>query len=108
MAACLYEKFGYDYKIVIGESVDEISLSGEAIDYIASIHRTMPECSVHRVIPEDIHTFQRYEYILSELADIYKKHDPDDPRVLVYCQPVKNVETGNFDTAEALMRNHPA
>ena len=100
----LYEKFGYDYKIVIGESVDEISLSGEAIDYIASIHRTMPECSVHRVIPEDIRTFHRYEYILNELADIYKKQDPDDPRVLVYCQPVKNVETGDFDTAEALMR----
>ncbi len=100
----LYEKYRYDYKIVIGDSVDEISRSGEGISYITSIHRTMPECSVHRVVAEDILTFHRSEYILSELDDIYKKRDPDDPRVLVYCQPVLNVKTGNYDTAEALMR----
>jgi EAL domain-containing protein (putative c-di-GMP-specific phosphodiesterase class I) len=28
----------------------------------------------------------------------------DDPRVEVYCQPVLNIRTGKYDTAEALMR----
>ncbi|MBR0410676.1 MAG: EAL domain-containing protein [Eubacterium sp.] len=46
----------------------------------------------------------RTEYILRELADIYSRADMDDPRVLAYCQPVYNLKTGRFDTAEALMR----
>ena len=100
----LYEQYHYDYKIVIGESVEEISQSGEGLNYIASIHRSMPECSIHRVVAEDIVTFHQSEYILSELADIYRKRDLDDPRVLAYCQPVLNVKTGKYDTGEALMR----
>ena len=42
--------------------------------------------------------------IVEALNDIAEKKDLDDERVLVYCQPVKNIKTGNFDTAEALMR----
>ena len=100
----LYEKYRYDYKIVIGESVEEISRKNEYANYIRNIHRSMPECSVHRVVPEDVVSFNRSEYILRELADINRRRDLDDPRVLVYCQPVLNVQTGNYDTAEALMR----
>ena len=44
------------------------------------------------------------DYILQQLTDIHHKHDLDDPRVLVYCQPVYNVRTSGYDTAEALMR----
>ncbi|MBR2675764.1 MAG: EAL domain-containing protein [Solobacterium sp.] len=99
-----YEKHRYDYKIVVGENIDEISEKNDYVSYIRSIHRSMPECSVHRVGAQDVVQFQRLEYILSELADINRKRDLDDPRVLVYCQPVLNVKTGNYDTAEALMR----
>lgn len=42
--------------------------------------------------------------IVDALMDIAKKRDLDDERVLVYCQPVKNIKTNKFDTAEALMR----
>jgi EAL domain-containing protein (putative c-di-GMP-specific phosphodiesterase class I) len=42
--------------------------------------------------------------ILKEIADIAARKDPEDPRVLVYCQPVYNIRTGKYDTAEALMR----
>jgi EAL domain-containing protein (putative c-di-GMP-specific phosphodiesterase class I) len=41
---------------------------------------------------------------LEELEDIYRRHDLRDPRVLAYCQPVYNIQTGKYDTAEALMR----
>jgi EAL domain-containing protein (putative c-di-GMP-specific phosphodiesterase class I) len=64
----------------------------------------MPESTIHRVIPDDIERFNRDEYILLELMDIYNRHDLDDPRVLAYCQPVFNLQTGRFDSAEALMR----
>ena len=102
----LYEKFRYEYKIVIGESIDEISRKNEYVSYIKNIHRTMPECSVHRVCAEDVTEFNRNEYILKALAAIYRKGDLNDSRVLVYCQPVLNVKTGKYDTAEALMRLH--
>lgn len=42
--------------------------------------------------------------IKENLADIEKQKNIDDPRVLVYCQPIRNMKTGKFDTAEALMR----
>ena len=99
-----YEHFRLPYKIVVGESIDEISRKNEYVSLIQSIHRAMPENTVHRVGSEDIASFNRSEYILRELADIYSKRDLDDPRVLAYCQPVFNLQTGRFDTAEALMR----
>ena len=100
----LYDRYNYDYKIVIGSSVEEISRNNEYVNYIRNIHRTMPECSVHMVVPEDTASFRQTEYILKELADINRQGDLDDARVLVYCQPVLNVKTGEYDTAEALMR----
>ena len=99
-----YRQYQYVYKIVVGESVDEISRKNEYGNYIRSIHRSMPECSIHRVISEDVNEFRQSEYILKELTDIYHKRDLNDPRVLAYCQPVLNVRTGKYDTAEALMR----
>ena len=100
----LYETFHYDYKIVIGESLDEISQRNEYVNYIRTIHRSMAECTVHRIDAEDVREFNHNEYILKELADIYRKGNLNDPRVLAYCQPVLNVNTGKYDTAEALMR----
>lgn len=96
--------YQYDYKIVIGESVEQISRKNEYASFIQTIHRNMPLNSVHRVSPEDVAGFDRSDYILQQLADIYDKHDLNDSRVLVYCQPVYNVNTGKYDTAEALMR----
>ena len=100
----LYETFHYDYKIVIGESLDEISQRDEYVNYIRTVHRSMAECTVHRIDAEDVREFNHNEYILKELTDIYRKGNLDDPRVLAYCQPVLNVNTGEYDTAEALMR----
>ena len=100
----LYEKFRYDYKMVVGESVDQISQKNEYVSYIRNIHRKMAVCSIHRADTEDVDEFNLNEDILMELADIYRQGNLDDPRVLVYCQPVLNVKTGKYDTAEALMR----
>ena len=80
----LYETFPYDYKIVIGESLNEISQRNEYVNYIRTVHRSMAECTVHRIDAEDVREFNHNEYILKELADIYRKGNLDDPRVLAY------------------------
>ncbi len=99
-----YKRFRYDYKIVAGVSIDAISEKNDYVRFIKSIERSHEVNSVHFVQPEDVTAYEKINYILSELSDIHKKKDPDDKRVCVYCQPVLNIETGKYDTAEALMR----
>ena len=99
-----YERFRYDYKLVIGESTPELSRKNEYISFIRSIHARIPENTIYQAQPDDLEKFRQYEAILKQLSDIAEKKDPDDPRVLVYCQPVYNIRTGKYDTAEALMR----
>ena len=53
---------------------------------------------------EDYQTYKEMHYIKSQLKDIAEHGSLDDERVLVYCQPVRNVHTGTYDTAESLMR----
>ena len=98
----IYDRF--TYKVVIGDSVDEISEKNEYIDYIENIYKSMPDNTVHRVDNNDVSEFEHRKYIIRELADINYNEDLNDPRVLVYCQPVLNVKTGKYDTAEVLMR----
>ena len=100
----VYEKYLFAYKIVVGESIEEISRKNEYVNYIRSIHKTMSECAIHRFGAEDVVAFNQIEYIAGELTDIFHRRELDDPRVLVYCQPVLNVRTERYDTAEALMR----
>ena len=64
----------------------------------------MKENYVHFISEEDVKEFHEHKYILRQLADIHSKNNLDDPRVEVYCQPVLNILTGKYDTAEALMR----
>ena len=99
-----YQKFKCDYKIVIGESVPEISRKNEYVSLIQHVHRSMPENSVHRINQEDIERFSQFEALAKELESIHERNDLDDPRVLVYCQPVLSIKTQRYDTAEALMR----
>ena len=99
-----YRRFRRPYKVVIGNSIEEISRKNEYVSLIESVERGMQENTVCRVGAGEIDRFDRDEYILRELTDIYNKRDLDDPRVLAFCQPVFNLRTGLFDTAEALMR----
>ena len=99
-----YENFRYDFKLVIGRTCRELNARNDYISFIRSIHTRIPENTIYTVKPDDLEKFRQYEVILKALANIAEKKDPGDPRVLVYCQPVYNIRTGQFDTAEALMR----
>ena len=99
-----YENFRYDYKLVVGHSSRELTGKSDYISFIRSINTRIPDHTIYQEQPGDLDKFRQYEVILKELADIAEKKDPKDPRVLVYCQPVYNLRTGKYDTAEALMR----
>ena len=102
----VHARYQLEHKIVILLSLpsDEQRDSFNYVDLIQFVESRMEMNSVHRVTPEDVEAYHRYHYIIGELGDIDAAQDMDDPRVLVYCQPVLNLHTGQYDTAEALMR----
>ena len=99
-----YRRYQYDYKMIVGRSIDEVSQKNEYASLMKNIHRAMSDNTIHWIATKDIKDFNVNEYILRELEDISAKGDLNDPRVLAYCQPVFNLQTGKYDTAEALMR----
>lgn len=99
-----HSRFKLDYRIIIMETTPDIQNSSDYIRILKDIERTMPINGVHYVDELDLEHFYGGSYILSELEDISRKKDLDDERVLVYCQPVFNIATRRYDTAEALMR----
>ena len=100
----LHSMMKLDYKLVIAETVPELTSAEEYTHLIDFVESDTGLNTTHIVSEDDIKRFCRDKYILSELEDIAKKHDLNDERVLVYCQPVFNIITGTYDTAEALMR----
>ncbi len=99
-----YERFRLDYKIILGKAIDEISKRNEYVRFLRHIQHGMPENNVHFIEYDDVASFNKQKFILDELGDIYRRKDLNDPRVEVYCQPVLNIKTQKYDTAEALMR----
>ena len=93
-----------DYKIVITESSNSIKEPADYLRLIEYVEGRMPEKEIKMIQAEDIKKYYEHKYIVDQLADISEKGDMDDPRVLVYCQPVYNITSGCYDTAEALMR----
>lgn len=99
-----YPKYKKDFKITITKNVDTISADNDYVDLIKYVESHMKENDVHFISEEDVKEFHEHKYILRQLDDIHSKNNLDDPRVEVYCQPVLNILTGKYDTAEALMR----
>ena len=99
-----HDRFNLDYKIIIGDSTLEIGVKNEYLDLIRTIQKHIGVNTIHRISKDDVERYKTYKYVLSELADIVRGGNLRDPRVLAYCQPVLNISTGKYDTAEALMR----
>ena len=99
-----YRRFEMDYQIVVMRTSSDIAAGSDYIRLMEEAERVMPINSVHYIDSKDMERFYGNSYILTELKDIVSKKDLDDERVLVYCQPVFNINTGTYDTAEALMR----
>ncbi len=100
----VYPRHKIDYKIVFVETDPRLVKGTDYISFIRYMHDNMEQNSFIRAGKKEINDFLKHQYIISELNDICVKNDPNDERVLVYCQPVFNIRTGKFDTAESLMR----
>ena len=100
----VYKILNHDYKIIYTDLFDDIGENDDAIKFIRYIQDKMAINSVHFGSEEDVEKYKKYMYIVSELYDINRKNDYKDPRVEVWCQPVLNIKTKSYDTAEALMR----
>lgn len=99
-----YEKYGIDYKIQVYKEIDFVADANQLLGFIDIRSKMMENRDVFIATNTHIEQLRQAKYIISQLEDIAEKGDLNDERVLVYCQPVKNVQTGEFDTAEALMR----
>lgn len=83
---------------------DQISEQNDYIGLIQYVEARMPENTIHTLVPQDVEHYLAHRRVLAELSDIFTKRDMDDARIEVYCQPVLNLRTRRYDTAEALMR----
>ncbi len=73
-------------------------------DYMSLCHTNHSGKAVYKITETDLIRFNKTNIIKKELEDIEKKADLNDPRVKVYCQPILDVQTKTFTTAESLMR----
>lgn len=99
-----YEIYKLPYKLVLFDHLDfceNLEQFYEVFNYFSE----KVEQNSYRVFgEEDYQTYKEMHYIKTQLKDIVEHGSLDDERVLVYCQPVRNVHTGTYDTAESLMR----
>ncbi|MCR5743901.1 MAG: EAL domain-containing protein [Lachnospiraceae bacterium] len=99
-----YNKFKIDYKIQIYRGVDYIYELRQIINYLDLRAARMKCNEIFLATPEDVKELARTKYIAGELKKLAAEENLDNEHVLVYCQPVKNVKSGRFDSAEALAR----
>ena len=100
----LFLKYSHDFKAMFLVSEDFLNkdkLYSTLFDFMES---RVSYNTYYWITKKDIEDFRMQQYVLSELEDISLKKDLDDKRVIPYCQPVYNVMTKSYDTAEALMR----
>lgn len=99
----VYEKFEINYKVLVDEacSLNKIDQLKAYCNYIVG---KKSDNSYYYATEEDRNDFIRQQIILEQLQDIRSKADLDDERILAFCQPVLNKNTGRFTTGEALMR----
>lgn len=99
-----YQKYRLDYKIIVIKDVDFIH-SYQDFSYTLEFLSSDMEWNEFRMYQEaDYKQLRRNYQILHQLKKIYNTYDLDDERVLAYCQPIMNISTNRYDTAEALMR----
>lgn len=99
-----YDKYRIQYRIVALYDINFIEDLGELEDYIAYLFDKEHTNSSYFANAKDIEELRKIGRTKECLRDIAAKQNLDDERVLVYCQPVVNMKTGKYDTAEALMR----
>ena len=100
----IYSEFHLPYKLIGLFDVDFIESVPDMLSILRYLINKMDDNTVLIVDEKEKQELRKIRRIKSTLDDIEKKQNMDDPRVLLYLQPIRNMSTGVFDTAEALMR----
>lgn len=98
------EEYNATYKISIIKSSEALDKTKKYITFNKYLEKRNDENTIFVSHQEDLDNFFKFEYIKTQLKDIYDKKDLNDPRVLVYCQPVYDTLNERYESAEALMR----
>jgi len=93
-----------EFRIILMDYPEEFAHGTEALYFCEYIEAQMSTNGVKICKPEDIQKFHAFKALFRQLKEIGDEENLDDPRVKVYCQPVLNLQTNKFTTAEALMR----
>lgn len=99
-----YDKYKVSYKIQLIQFTNEFTSLAEFKFVTKHYLNKQATNSWILVTKEQVKEIKGNLSILTVLKDIDVQKNFNDKRVLVYCQPVKNIKTGRYDTAEALMR----
>ena len=104
----MYQEFAYKYHIhyhfvVIPLPANFISQQA-FYGFEQYTLRKAPLNKAYRITSEDIANYQRRALIIDQLADIQLRNNLNDARVLPYCQPILDVTSQKYFTAESLMR----
>lgn len=98
------ELFEMAKKLYYADDITDISGLDYFRDLAALLDREHGWDTSSEVTEADFEKINHKQECLVRLREIYDAYDLDDPHVLAYCQPIKNIRTGEYNTAEALMR----
>lgn len=98
-----HDSYNLSHQIFIIPSSDNCKCLQDYI-FICKFLRQKYLYGIHTVSTKDLDEFKRSLYICHQLHDIVSTNNLEDERVLVYCQPILDVNKNTFTTAEALMR----
>ena len=100
----LYDSFHIDYKIVYLSDNREVSTGRQYLEIEHYMKQRMPLNEIWHFANKDLVKYMRAKKIREELAIMEKENNLDDERIVVLFQPVLNIKTGLYSTAEALSR----
>lgn len=99
----LHKKYEISHKVVILKSNNYCVNLDDYINMVETVINK-PGKYFYEAKENDFEEYRKIKEIKKELKDIEFKADLNDDRVKVYCQPILNIETNTFSTAESLMR----
>ena len=86
------------------KEIKTIAMAREMVNLLSKKHVNPLDNFRYMATDEDNRKFQERYRVEKELLDIRLRKDPDDDRVLCFAQPIYEVGSQSFRTAEALMR----
>ena len=93
-----------EYRVIVVDDLGAFVHGTEALYFCEYMEMNMSSNGVVICTPEDIQKFHAFKELFKQLKEISDECNLDDPRVMVYCQPILKVKSNTFASAEALMR----